>query len=59
MIHSDDHDEDGDINTIMNQVMILIWLDPVLDRVFAKEIKDKLIQQDPKHKSYYEENYKT
>ena len=30
----------------------------VLDRVFAKEIKDKLIQQDPKHKSYYEENYK-
>ena len=25
LIHSDDHDEDGDINTIMNQVMILIY----------------------------------
>ncbi|EHJ08207.1 metal ABC transporter solute-binding protein, Zn/Mn family [Staphylococcus simiae] len=35
-----------------------IWLDPVVDRTFAKEIKNKLIEQDPKHRSYYEDNYK-
>ena len=34
-----------------------IWLDPVADRTFAKEIKDKLIEQDPKHRSYYEDNF--
>lgn len=59
LIHSDDHDEDGGHqhhHESSNDPHI--WLDPVLDRVFAKEIKDKLIQKDPKHKSYYEENYK-
>ncbi|MBO1198133.1 zinc ABC transporter substrate-binding protein [Staphylococcus simiae] len=35
-----------------------IWLDPVVERTFAKEIKNKLIAQDPKHRSYYEDNYK-
>lgn len=35
-----------------------IWLDPVLDKQFSKNIKDKLIAQDPKHKKEYEENYK-
>ncbi|MDK6297834.1 metal ABC transporter solute-binding protein, Zn/Mn family [Staphylococcus caprae] len=59
LIHSDDHDEDeGHQYHHESSNDPHIWLDPVLDRVFAKEIKDKLIQQDPKHKSYYEENYK-
>lgn len=35
-----------------------IWLDPVLDKQFSKNIKDKLIAQDPKHKKEYEQNYK-
>src|SRR5699024_7490078 len=35
-----------------------VWLDPKFNQVFAKEIKDKLIKQDPKHKSYYEKNHK-
>lgn len=35
-----------------------VWLDPVLDKKFAKEIKDTLIEKDPKHKKYYESNYK-
>ncbi|WP_176746806.1 metal ABC transporter solute-binding protein, Zn/Mn family [Staphylococcus sp. HMSC62A08] len=59
LIHSDDHDEDeGHQHHHESSNDPHIWLDPVLDRVFAKEIKDKLIQQDPKHKSYYEKNYK-
>ncbi|WP_232153280.1 metal ABC transporter solute-binding protein, Zn/Mn family [Staphylococcus gallinarum] len=35
-----------------------VWLDPVLDKKFTKEIKDTLIKKDPKHKKYYEDNYK-
>lgn len=35
-----------------------LWLDPVLDKQFSKNIKDKLIAQDPEHKKEYEENYK-
>ncbi|MCG7338049.1 zinc ABC transporter substrate-binding protein [Staphylococcus sp. ACRSN] len=35
-----------------------VWLDPVLDKKFAKEIKETLIKKDPKHKKYYESNYK-
>nr|WP_253286488.1 zinc ABC transporter substrate-binding protein [Staphylococcus caprae] len=57
LIHSDDHDEGHQHHHELSNDPH-IWLDPVLDRVFAKEIKDKLIQKDPKHKSYYEENYK-
>ncbi|MFW3591631.1 metal ABC transporter solute-binding protein, Zn/Mn family [Staphylococcus caprae] len=57
LIRSDDHDEGHQHHHELSNDPH-IWLDPVLDRVFAKEIKDKLIQKDPKHKSYYEENYK-
>lgn len=35
-----------------------VWLDPVLNKKFAKEIKDELIAKDSKHKQYYEDNYK-
>lgn len=35
-----------------------IWLDPVIDQKFAKEIKDELVKKDPDHKDYYEKNYK-
>ena len=34
-----------------------VWLDPVLDQQFAKKIKDDLIQKDPSHRTYYEQNY--
>ncbi|QIH78352.1 zinc ABC transporter solute-binding protein [Macrococcoides canis] len=34
-----------------------IWLDPVLNKSFAKMIKDELVAQDEKHKKTYEENY--
>lgn len=35
-----------------------VWLDPVLDQRFALKIKNKLVQKDPKHKAYYEHNYR-
>ena len=44
MIHSDDHDEGHQHHHELSNDPH-IWLDPVLDRVFAKEIKDKLIQK--------------
>ena len=58
LIHSDDHDEDEGHNHAETEKDPHVWLDPVLDRIFAEKIKDKLIQKDPKHKSYYEKNYK-
>lgn len=58
LIHSDDHDEDEGHNHAETENDPHVWLDPVLDRIFAEKIKDKLIQKDPKHKSYYEKNYK-
>jgi zinc transport system substrate-binding protein len=35
-----------------------VWLDPVLDQQFALKIKNKLVQKDPQHKTYYEHNYR-
>jgi len=35
-----------------------VWLDPVLNKKFAKVIKDDLVKKDPSHKAYYEKNYK-
>lgn len=58
LIHSDDHDEDEGHHHAEAKNDPHVWLDPVLDRIFAKKIKDKLIQRDPKHKAYYEKNYK-
>lgn len=58
LIHSDDHDEDEGHNHAETENDPHVWLDPVLNRIFAEKIKDKLIQKDPKHKSYYEKNYK-
>lgn len=58
LIHSDDHDEDEGHNHAETENDPHVWLAPVLDRIFAEKIKDKLIQKDPKHKSYYEKNYK-
>ncbi|RIM55531.1 metal ABC transporter solute-binding protein, Zn/Mn family [Staphylococcus capitis] len=58
LIHSDDHDEDEGHNHAETENDPHVWLDPVLDRIFAEKNKDKLIQKDPKHKSYYEKNYK-
>ena len=34
-----------------------VWLDPVLNKKFAKVIKNDLIEKDPKHKTYYTRNY--
>ncbi|MCI2774384.1 metal ABC transporter solute-binding protein, Zn/Mn family [Staphylococcus petrasii] len=34
-----------------------VWLDPVLDKKFAKKIKDDLVKRDPSHKAYYEHNF--
>lgn len=56
LIHSDDHDEDeGHHSESENDPHF--WLDPVLDRTFAKNIKNELVDKDPKHKEYYEQNY--
>jgi len=35
-----------------------VWLDPVLNKKFVKAIKDDLVEKDPKHQSYYMQNYK-
>lgn len=34
-----------------------VWLDPVLNKSFAKTIRDELVANDKKHKKTYEENY--
>ncbi|TDM15349.1 metal ABC transporter solute-binding protein, Zn/Mn family [Macrococcus bovicus] len=34
-----------------------VWLDPVMNKTFAKEIKDKLVKLDPDNKSDYSKNY--
>ncbi|WP_251517402.1 MULTISPECIES: metal ABC transporter solute-binding protein, Zn/Mn family [Staphylococcus] len=34
-----------------------VWLDPVLDKKLAYNIKQDLIRKDPKHKKYYNHNY--
>ena len=34
-----------------------VWLDPVLNKSFAKTIKDELVAKDAAHKKTYEENY--
>lgn len=34
-----------------------VWLDPEMNKTFAKEIKDDLSKKDPKHKDYYDKNY--
>lgn len=34
-----------------------VWLDPVMDKEFAKAIKNYLVKQDSAHKDYYEKNY--
>lgn len=45
LIHSDDHDEDEGHNHAETENDPHVWLDPVLDRIFAEKIKDKLIQK--------------
>ncbi|GGB06487.1 ABC transporter substrate-binding protein [Macrococcus hajekii] len=34
-----------------------VWLDPVMDKAFAEQIKDRLVKEDPDHKADYEKNY--
>ena len=58
--HDEEHEEHGDHHEHGHHhggYDPHVWLDPKFNQVFAKEIRDKLIKQDPKHKSYYEKNY--
>ncbi|OEK68842.1 ABC transporter substrate-binding protein [Staphylococcus equorum] len=34
-----------------------VWLDPEMNKIFAKEIRDDLTKKDPKHQDYYDKNY--
>ncbi|KRG08319.1 metal ABC transporter solute-binding protein, Zn/Mn family [Staphylococcus sp. NAM3COL9] len=34
-----------------------VWLDPEMNKKFAKEIRDDLAKKDPKHQDYYDKNY--
>ncbi|HLR19384.1 MAG TPA: zinc ABC transporter substrate-binding protein [Staphylococcus sp.] len=36
-----------------------VWLDPHMNKIFAKEIRDDLVKKDPKHKAYYTKNYQS
>ncbi|MCO4096265.1 zinc ABC transporter substrate-binding protein [Macrococcoides canis] len=52
--HEDEHEHEGHNHGAHDPH---IWLDPVLNKSFAKMIKDELVAQDEKHKKTYEENY--
>ncbi|MCU5746787.1 zinc ABC transporter substrate-binding protein [Staphylococcus sp. SQ8-PEA] len=54
--HEEGHDHDHDHDHSGTDPHV--WLDPQLDKKFAKQIKDKLVAKDSKHKDYYEQNYK-
>lgn len=60
LLHADEHDheEEHDSHSHESDYDPHIWLDPVLDQKMAEGIKEALIQRDPKHRSYYEKNYK-
>ncbi|WP_427708060.1 metal ABC transporter solute-binding protein, Zn/Mn family [Staphylococcus parequorum] len=34
-----------------------VWLDPEMNKIFAKEIRDDLTKKDPEHQDYYDKNY--
>lgn len=59
-IKSDNHDEEHEHHSHHESFNRdpHVWLDPVLDRKLAIEIKNKLIEKDPKHQGYYMKNYK-
>lgn len=46
--HTDNHPENVDPH---------VWLDPILAKKQAENIKQALIQKDPEHKTIYEQNY--
>ncbi|TDM34638.1 metal ABC transporter solute-binding protein, Zn/Mn family [Macrococcoides canis] len=52
--HEDEHEHEGHNHGAHDPH---IWLDPVLNKSFAKMIKDELVAQDEKHKKTYEGNY--
>lgn len=59
--HGEDHEhehEHGEEHHHHGKYDPHIWLDPVIDQKFAKEIKDELVKKDPDHKDYYEKNFK-
>lgn len=53
--HGDEHDHEDHAHETAHDPHV--WLDPVLDEYFAKQIKDKLVEKDPNHKADYEKNY--
>ncbi|UBH14191.1 metal ABC transporter solute-binding protein, Zn/Mn family [Macrococcus armenti] len=53
--HEDEHDHEGHDHGAHDPH---IWLDPVLNKAFAKQIKDELIAKDKANEKVYEENYK-
>jgi zinc transport system substrate-binding protein len=52
--HADNHEDDGHHHSGINPHL---WLDPVYSLQMAKVIKDALVKQMPKQKSYFEANY--
>ncbi|WP_436854437.1 metal ABC transporter solute-binding protein, Zn/Mn family [Staphylococcus caeli] len=59
--HEHEHEHEGDAHSHSHEAGSEdphVWLDPVLNKKFAKTIKDDLVKKDPRHKAYYEKNYK-
>lgn len=59
MAHDHEHDEHEEHDHDHGSTDPHVWLDPVLAKSMAEEIKDRLIELDPDEAQIYEENYET
>lgn len=59
MEHEHDHEHDDHAEHDHGSTDPHVWLDPVLAKSMAEQIKDKLIELNPDAASTYEENYET
>ncbi|TDL95308.1 ABC transporter substrate-binding protein [Macrococcus brunensis] len=55
--HGDEHEHEHEHGHEESAHDPHVWLDPVMNKTFAKEIKDKLVKLDPENKKDYSKNY--
>ncbi|TDM04163.1 metal ABC transporter solute-binding protein, Zn/Mn family [Macrococcus carouselicus] len=55
--HHHDHDHEHEHEHSESAQDPHVWLDPVMNKTFAQQIKNRLIKLDPENKNEYEANY--
>ncbi|ULG70913.1 metal ABC transporter solute-binding protein, Zn/Mn family [Macrococcus brunensis] len=55
--HGDEHEHEHEHGHEESAHDPHVWLDPVMNKTFAKKIKDKLVKLDPENKKDYSKNY--